>query len=86
MRYILFVIPDLKQKNKELKLDSENYYHKRVTASLMALRSASKLRICNCPAIPPKAQTLRLLLQFAVHLEQFSEGLRCILFVLYYTT
>ena len=50
MRYILFVIPDLKQKDKELKLDSENCCHQRVKNNLMILRSVSMLRTGNCIA------------------------------------
>lgn len=47
MRYILLAIPDLKQKDKELKLDSGNY-QKRVANNLTVLRSVSMLRTDNC--------------------------------------
>ena len=48
MRYILLAIPDLKQKDKELKLDSGNCYQKRVANNVMVLRSVSMLRTDNC--------------------------------------
>lgn len=83
MRCISFAIPDLKQKDKELKLGIVITKKNNESDSLKKCFHAEDWQL---PCHHPKVQSPRLFLQFAVYLEPLSSSPRWITLAPDYTT